>query len=247
MGVGRKWTEEEIEYLKESWGTKSVKTITRTLNRTETAIIIKKGRLKLGRFDESGDYITYSQVLKAIYGAEKEENAYREPIKGFPVKQKTINNKKVKVVEIEELWKFIEKRKRHFDFSKMEENILGIEPDWVKEKRKIDLECRKKKTKWTKSEDERLHKYLKQYKYTYPELAEKFHRTEGAIKRRINTLKLKERPLRVETRKWDQEEYKILKEMYGKGWSFEKIGEQIGRSGLACRGKLEWLDKKGWD
>lgn len=244
MGAGRKWTADEIEYLKESWGTKSVKTIARTLNRTETAIIVKKDRLKLGRFDEAGDYITYSQALKAIYGIENVSSAYRSSIKGFPIKHKTIKNRQIKVVELNQLWKFLEKEKRHYDFSKMEENILGAEPDWVKEKRKIDIECRKKTTKWTKSEDERLHQYLKQYKYTYPELAVKLNRTEAAVKRRICTLKLKERAIRIEDKNWSEEEYKILKEMYQKGWSFDRIGERLGRSGLACRGKLEWLERK---
>jgi len=42
------WTTTELTYLDESWSYKTIKTIAKKLNRTETAVILKAKRLGLG-------------------------------------------------------------------------------------------------------------------------------------------------------------------------------------------------------
>lgn len=235
------WTSEELKYLKENWGNVSVGRLAKTLNRTVDAVIVKKDRLGLGNFLDNGDYISYNQLLMALFGLDA-QSTYRvnKSWVGFPVKLKTVNGSKFKIVFLEDFWKWAEENKRKIDFSKMEENILGLEPDWVKRKRKIDIECRMKTSPWVKAEDLKLERMLLQHKYTYTDLSAEFNRTEDAIRRRIWDLALDIKPVRAKNRKWTTKEEAILKSMYDEGWSLGKIGQRLGRTGQSVRGKT-WL------
>lgn len=62
----RRWTKEEIEFLEEKWSYTSVSAIAKKLNRTETAVIIKAKRLKLGSAYTSGEYINANQIAKLL-------------------------------------------------------------------------------------------------------------------------------------------------------------------------------------
>lgn len=79
----RRWTREEDLYLEEAYGEKSVKTIAVSLDRSVGAVINRKARLKLGAFLEQGSYITFSQLLCAIYGQPLAANAYRSADSGL--------------------------------------------------------------------------------------------------------------------------------------------------------------------
>ena len=238
------WTEEEEQYLTDHYGSVSIKTIAKNLDRTEDSIIVRKARLGLGRFLDSGDYISYSQLLMALYGSESSGNAYRhnKSWDGFPIRTKRVYNNSFKVVYLEDFWEWAEKNKRKIDFSKMPENILGAEPEWVKKKRKIDFACRFKTTPWTKAEDAKLERMLMQHKYTYTDLSAELQRSEGAIRRRIWDLALDIKPVRAVNRKWTPEETAILVFMHDEGWSLEKIGAKLGRTGQSCRGKIQLLN-----
>lgn len=131
------------------------------------------------------------------------------------------------------------------DFSKFEELSLGAEPEWVKEKRKADFErgqqVGRHNTSWTKSEDEKLKRMLSKHQYGYRELARELRKTEGAVKRRICDLQIKERPVKSKTRMWTESEVEVLCDMVEKGYSWEQIAEKLDRSALATRGKYERL------
>lgn len=240
MGSEKNWSNEELEYLEDKWGVVSVGRMSKTLNRTKNAILIKKNRLGLGGFLENGDYITYSQLLMALYGTDNPQSAYRinKSWSDFPIKTKKVDNCNFKIVYIEDFWKWSEKNKRNMDFSKMEENILGLEPDWVKRKREIDFKCRTKTSPWTKAEDLKLERLLNQYKHTYTDLSAEFNRTEDAIRRRIYDLAIDIKPVRAKIKKWTPEEEELLISMYEDGWSLEKIGQRLGRTGQSVRGKI---------
>lgn len=67
MSKKRNWTAEEETYLKEAWGSASITYIAQKLHRSESAIHIRAQRMGLGAFTESGDYVTYLQLLRALY------------------------------------------------------------------------------------------------------------------------------------------------------------------------------------
>lgn len=160
---------------------------------------------------------------------------------GLPIKSHLVKNSRFKVVDIDDFWKWAEQNKDIVNFSLMEENILGAEPEWVKEKRRIDIREKFKKTPWTEQEDNKLIRLLDEYKYTYNDLCKKLNRTEGAIKRRIITLGLIQRPIRNYDKHWTDKETEKLLTMKAKGHGWEEIGRALERSGSAVRGKYERL------
>ncbi len=238
----RNWTQEEREFLEEKWGVISIDGISRKLKRTPSSVIEKAQRLGLGAFLEGGEYITYNQLrisLGRFGGGGYDLKSWFES-RGFPIRYKKVRTYKFKIVYIDEFWDWAEKNRDFVDFSKMEENILGIEPDWVKLQRKLD---QKKKIAfrtdpWTKLEDEELKRLLKMRKYTYMEISKILRRTCGAIQKRVCDLNIKERPVKVENKiMWTAAEIETLNNMLTNGYSYELISDVIGRSSKAIRGK----------
>lgn len=243
------WTKEEEEYLQEKYGTVGIKSIAKNLNRTVSAVVQKANRMKLGAFTLQGEYVTYNQLMIAI-GTGKGYSYYNESWikkRGFPVKYKTVINCRVKVVYIDDFWKWAEENQSFVDFSKIEKNILGKEPKWVDKKRKQDFlrSKRRKLTPWTKTDDAKLRKMLSEYKYTYQEIAAELKRTEGAVVRRMSTLGIKERPLRRSPHeKWTDENLARLKEMIIAGcYNYQDMSLEIGKSSKAIQGKVYVLYK----
>ncbi len=243
MGQARNWTSEELLYLSDSWGNKSLKTICEKLDRTENAIHVKVQRMGLGPFLDSGEYITWNQLLKAVGstgGSGYKIKSWVEN-RGFPLKKKKVNNCSCKVVYLDDFWKWAENHKDFLDFSKFEENILGLEPEWVKDKRKHDIIRNRKyiTTPWTKSEDSQLIYLLQQYKYTYDDLSKMLRRTNGAIQRRVCDLGIKERPIKAYNHtKWTDNDYKLLGDLIKSGYGYDLIAEKIGKSSKAIRGRV---------
>lgn len=238
----KQWTAAEKEYLEENYGKTSIPTLAKRLNRSENAIMIMRGKLGLGSFLDNGEHVTFRQLLLAL-GFEEYSYYFISWIKNrnFPVHRKKVINNSFLVVYLEEFWEWADKNRTFLDFSKFEENALGLEPEWVKSKRKADVKRSLSyiKTPWTPVEDSRLRKYLREYKYTYPELSKKLNRTEGAIQRRIVDLKLKERPLKADNHiSWTKEEFCLLGQMINAGNTYEEMSEAIGKSTKAIRGKV---------
>jgi hypothetical protein len=145
----------------------------------------------------------------------------------------------VMTVYIEDFWKWAEKNQDLLDFSRFEENALGKEPAWVKEKRKIDYQYSRRISTdpWTPTEDAKLIRLLKQQKYGYQELSKILGRTSGAIQRRCCDLKIPDRPVKADNHnEWTDEELDTLSYMIKKGYRYPDIADRIGRSDKAIRG-----------
>ncbi|MBT2722293.1 hypothetical protein [Bacillus sp. ISL-46] len=250
MGVGKTWTTDEVNCLEEIWGTVSIKGIANKLGRTVTAVKLKASRMGLidPRFAFEG--ITVNQLALAInvsYGILKNWIKIYE----FPAKKKVFCKKnKVLIVSYADFWKWAEKNKQMIDFSRVEKNMLGPEPKWVEEKRNADFIKARKIRKshnhaWTIEEDNILKGMLSAYKYTYPEIAQRVNRSEGAVKRRIKDLSLKQRPIRLNNHiKYKPEEVELIVTLFDKGHCLEDIASRINKSALGVRGKLERMGYK---
>lgn len=192
----RYWTKEEQEYLENSWGDISIPKISKKLNRTIRAVQLKAYELGLGSFTEQGDYITFNQLLRVL-GYQNSYKYLEKRLKklDFPIKNKKITNQNIKVVHLNDFWKWAEKNKYSLNFAKFEKNSLGLEPDWVDERREEDRKKLKSKKRWTKEEDKLLICLTKTYKYTYDDLKKRLNRTEEAIKKRLYILKVPYRPI----------------------------------------------------
>lgn len=244
MGIGRNWTKEEKEYLCEKWGIVSVSTIAKKLNRTETAIIVRSQRMGLGAFLESGDYITWNQLQIAL-GMGASGSGYKMVSwvqnRNFPLHTKRIRSNTFKVVYLDEFWEWAEKNQTFLDFSRFEPYSLGMEPDWVQEKRRQDYSGRRqvKMTPWTALEDKRLARLVEKQQYGFRELSQMMGRTEGAIQRRLTDLEIKDRPVKADnTIKWIDTEFTLLGEMIIEGKRYEQMSEVLVKSVKAIRGRV---------
>jgi len=245
---GRTWTPEEDAWLAEKWGTVSLPSICKSLGRSENAIHVRVYRLGLGAFLDAGEYVTLNQLCKALGKGAVHSYTLTSWVKnrGLPVKNKRVNQCVWKIIYLEDFWKWAEKNRTFIDFSKVEKNILGKEPAWVKEQRKADIlragKYRSPKEPWTSMEDSRLKDYLKQHRYTYHECAQMMGRTCGAIQRRVRDLGIKERPVKVDNHvEWTREEFDRFADMIKSGLSYDLMAEALGRSSKALRGKAWWV------
>jgi len=232
----RTWTQKETDYLELKWGMVSIGIIAQKLNRSVNAVKLKAARMGLGNFLEAGDYVTVNKFMLAF----NKTNFYSYNLKswvqnrGFPMKHKTIVNKQVRIVYLEDFWKWAEQNRSFINFAKLEKNILGKEPTWVKEQRRLDIAVAEqfKKSPWTENEDKQLIYYLKLFKFTYDDLSKMLGRTCGAIQRRICDLGIKERPLKVDNRSnpWKKEDLELLNDGIKDGLSYELLAEKANRS-----------------
>lgn len=242
----RTWTESEIKYLREAWGTVSFKSICRHLKRSKNAVLIRVSRLGLPPFLESGEYISMQQLLKAI--GYSSSNSYKVKSwiekRNFPVKFIRRGVSVTRVVYIEDFLEWAKENRSFIDFSKMEPLSLGAEPEWVSEQRRKDFlgYSLQRKDPWTPDEDARLKMLLSKYQYGYAELSEMLHRSAGAIQRRCIDLGLKARPLKAnnhgEDCAWTDAQYKILADGIKHGDGYMAISKAIGKSEKAVRGKV---------
>ena len=241
----RQWTKKDEIYLQEKWGTVSMDNLCKHLGRTKSAVMIHASRLQLGPFLEAGEYISLNQLSIALGRGSTSNYQMISWVKNrqFPLKTKKVNTTTWRIVYLDEFWEWAEKNRTFIDFSKVEENILGKEPAWVKEQRKADvlkyIKYRTPKEPWSTAEDKCLIDYLQQYKYTYHELSQMLGRTCGAIQRRVCDLDIKERPVKADNHnKWTAEEFEQLSDMIKTGSSYELMAEILGRSSKALRGRV---------
>lgn len=241
----RNWSEEDIDVLDERWGIRSIRSTAELLGRSISSVKQKANHLGLidARFSYEG--ITINQLALAINVSYSTVKNWVK-LHDFPTHSKIFTESaRVKVVQYHEFWKWAEKNKQMVDFSRIEKNILGPEPDWVESKRNADFIKRTKIKKshnhaWTTEEDNILKGMLSAYKHTYPEISQRLNRSEGAIKRRIGDLGLKARPVRLNNHiKYTQEEIDLIVTLFDKGHCLEDIASRINKSALGVRGKLE--------
>lgn len=242
--MNRKWTKEDVEYLKEKWGNVSISSLAKKLNRSVNAVKLKTKRLGLGPMLENGSYVTLNQVAIAL--TRRNFSSYYKKSwienRGMPVNNKKVINNTFKIIYLDEFWKWAEKNRSFLDFSKMEPLALGKEPEWVNEQRKKDYKSNalQRKDQWTPYEDDKLRYLLKQQKYGYAEVADILHRSEGAIQRRCTDLGIRDRPIKADTggNPWTDDMYRTIVKGIKNGDSYSLIAKRIGKSEKAVRGKV---------
>ena len=237
----KNWTKEDLNYLGSSWGNFSIPSIAKNLNRSIEAIKLKAHRTGLTRFIHFGEYITLNQLMLIITKTSNHSAYSGKKYKTLPIVNKKVCKKSFKVIYMKDFWDWLKNNIHKIDLSKTEKFDLGLEPEWVEEKRKADkLFNQYKKTPWTKTEDERLFALLSEFKYGIREISIKLKRTEGAIQRRVHDLKTPMRPLRADNHTpWTESELKITQKLYCKGYKPIIIAEHFNRSAKAIYGLLE--------
>ena len=245
MANGRLWSETENEYLRDNWGCKSIGAIAKALGRSEHGIRCRVSSMRLGPFFKEGEYVSLFKISKTVRGRGIYKN--KGVFISIPKVRKKVQKRSFYVVSLYDFWEWAEENQHLLDFSRFEENTMGIEPKWAKEKRTRDYKrsLSVKRGPWTPDEDTRLIQYLKQYKYSCKELAKMMCKTEGAILSRIHHLKLKERPIIAgKYGDWNSEKIDMLISMIREGYDYWTIALNLpDKSETAIRGKIYRLFK----
>ena len=137
----RFWTSEEEEILSDLWGTVSVDKIAEKLDRTVSSLKNKVFQLGLGsQMENNYDGISITQVAELFNVNDQTVSIYWISL-GLKTTTRSISKtRKYRYVTINDLFDFLEKNQNIWDSRYLEKNILGKEPDWLKEKRKSDRE-----------------------------------------------------------------------------------------------------------
>lgn len=236
---GKLWTEEEIESLIEMLGFCTLATISKKLNRSELAIVSKMRKLKLGAVSSYIEGISANEL--AIVCKVSHKTVLRWIFnKKLKCKKKVLLKKHYYYfIKIDDFWKWAYENQESVKFYNIEKNILGKEPDWLKEKRLEEMDDKvklKKHNKWTKQEDDLLRMLIG--KYPYKEISNRLGRSTGAIKVRAQRMGLV-RKSRIE---WDEKEIQMLKELNSQGVSKYKIADILARHPSNIYEKLNSLE-----
>lgn len=136
------WSEQEIRFLEEKYGKLSNEKIGKKLGRTARAVKVMAHRLNLGPKNSANGMISLVTLYTIIYpnrhaGIKMAKEFIDNGLKVYPYKLSTHNPKRITyMVNMDEFWKWAEEHKEAVKFARLEENALGLEPKWVKEKRK---------------------------------------------------------------------------------------------------------------
>lgn len=137
----RFWTKEEETLLSDLWGSESFETIAKKLNRTVSSIKNKAFLLGLGSVIESNYNGLTIKDISDLLGVNINTVSVGWIGLGLKYKvQKISKSKSYRYVEIKDLYEFLEENQNIWDSRNLEKNILGAEPEWLKEKRKLDRE-----------------------------------------------------------------------------------------------------------
>ena len=137
----RFWTKEEETLLSDLWGEESFETIAKKLNRTVSSIKNKAFLLGLGSVMENNYNGLTIKDISDMLGVNINTVSVGWVGLGLKYKvQKISKSKSYRYVEIKDLYEFLEANQNIWDSRNLEKNILGTEPEWLKEKRKLDSE-----------------------------------------------------------------------------------------------------------
>ena len=233
----RKWTEEEETLLSDLWGTKSIETIAKTMKRTVFSLKVKAVRMGLGPMVRNNyDLITISDMCDLL-------SVTRDRITttwinlGLNLKKKKLtNNMAYYVITWNDLMAFLENNQNEWDSRCVEKNMLGTEPEWLKEKRIRDIEENPLwYRKWTEEEKKQAENLFKSGK-DYLEIAEIINRSEWAVANLLRNMGYSY----MLPQFWKGKGLKYLRENY-ENMTYSEIAEELGRTTKAIGAKAEEL------
>lgn len=189
LAPNRIWTDEELNKLKDLWGNKPIRVIARRLNRTETAVIVKAKRLKLGSPSCAGDYLNANRIAMIMGVDCRTVTGYWVDKCGLKASREVMRQGKISwLINYEAFIKWLKKNQDKWDSRKVELYALGYEPDWLIDKRQRDKEIPKRRfAKWTKTEDARAVYMFKKGK-SKAEIAEALNRSACSVDHRLSRL-----------------------------------------------------------
>lgn len=135
----RKWTKEDDVLLSDLWGSESIENIAKRLNRTVSSITNRVHVLGLGSQIENNYDGLSIQDISDIFQINRNVILTSWVSLGLKLSfRKRSSHSLYSYVQINNLYEFLEANINIWDSRTLEKNILGIEPEWLKEKRNSD-------------------------------------------------------------------------------------------------------------
>lgn len=233
----RKWTVEEETLLSDLWGVKSIEYIAKKMKRTVFSIKVKAVRMGLGAMIRNNyDVITVSDMVDLL-NVTRDRITDRWVKLGLKLKKIKLTNKmSYYTINWKDLMDFLETNQNEWDSINVEKNMLGLEPEWLQEKRKRDtLEKPLWYRKWTEDEIKKAESLFKNGK-TYQEISSIIDRSEWAVANLLRNLGYSY----MLPQYWKGKEIKYLRENY-QDMTYQEIAEELGRTTKAISAKAEEL------
>ncbi len=178
----REWTKEEEKKLKKLWGTCKIEKIAKEMKRTVFSLKVKAIRMGLGAMILNNTDIVLISDISEILNVSEDIIRNTWIKKGLKIDSVSVSNKKsYKGVTLENLMKFLKNNQEIWDSKNLEENSLGLEPKWLKEKRKTDKDKVYKTYSFWTEEEKSTARFLIQKRKSYEYIATKVNHTPSAV------------------------------------------------------------------
>ena len=188
---GPDWTQGELDYIREVWGDKTVPQIAKHLGRSITAVKVKTARLGYTGQKWSGEMMSARKVSELLGVDVHTVCDFWVPKCGLKAKRRQlgVTKKTTTIIMFENLLEWLEAHQDLWDSRRVEMYALGMEYDWLKEKRKTDADKPVRKAqKWTQQEDDRLIALFKRGGLTYAEIGAELGRPASGVEHRLQRL-----------------------------------------------------------
>ncbi|PLR76909.1 hypothetical protein CU633_13470 [Bacillus sp. V3-13] len=132
----KRWTTEEVDYLKVSVGNKKVPVIANQLRRTEKAVIAKMKRLGISQTKSHTGMLTMNELAKHLH---VDPNTVKNWIDNHHLKSSvkiTRTTRKFTFINPEDFWEWASEHKSKINFQKIDAHAILPEPKWVENERK---------------------------------------------------------------------------------------------------------------
>lgn len=188
---GPEWSQDELDYLREVWGDKTIPQIAKHLGRSINAVKVKATRLGYVGQTRSGEMMSARKVSELLGVDVHAVCDYWIPkcgLKGRPRRLGT-SKRTTTIIMFEDLLAWLETHQDLWDSRRLELYALGMEYDWLVEKRKTDsTKPRQKWQKWTDYEDARLIALFKRGDMTHAEIGAELGRPASGAEHRLQRL-----------------------------------------------------------
>ena len=232
----REWTKEDEDMLSDLWGNTKIEAIAKKMKRSVFSLKVKAVRMNLGPMIRNNyDVITISDISDIL--SVSRDRIIRWISLGLKLKKtKLSKNREYYTITLQDLLDFLEKNQGLWDSRNLEKNILGIEPDWLIEKRKKDI--RTDPNWYHKWSEEEINKTINLFKNgkNYEEISVIINRSEWSVANLLRNLGYSY----MLPQYWKSKEIKYLRENY-KDMTYEEIASYLGRTTKAVSAKAEEL------
>lgn len=194
------WSDEDIEYLTEHWGSIPVPRIASHLHRTPAAIKSYANRLGLTRQMGQGDMMSLEAVMNML-GIKNDRTLHTWETQGLRITYCSIKqsvqiqraNPEYRpscIIHMNDLLEFLKTHPNCYDSRKIDLYGLGVEYPWLREKRQQDAQRPPLARWWTEQERSRLAMMV--HRKMSPEaMARELNRSVSSIQSQIYFLKRK--------------------------------------------------------